>query len=239
MQFTSTSVGADTYLWDFGDGSPTSTDQNPIHTYTTAGPFTVTLTASNLGTCNKTNTTTAIITVFDTPTASATFAPDPPVTNTPTVFNNLSLNAIRYKWLFGDGDSTLTNSLISVSHQYNVTGSFNALLIAYNQAGCSDTFPMTVRALIEPALDIPNAFTPMSNDVNSVVMVKGFGIVKLKFTIWNRWGQKVFETSNRNQGWDGKVKGVVQPMDVYAYTLEAEYFDGKKLSRKGDITLIR
>ncbi|MBL0153489.1 MAG: PKD domain-containing protein [Chitinophagaceae bacterium] len=239
VQFTSTSVGADTYLWDFGDGSPTSTDQNPIHTYTTAGPFTVTLTASNLGTCNKTNTTTAVITVFDTPTASATFAPDPPVTNTPTVFNNLSLNAIRYKWLFGDGDSTLTNSLISVSHQYNATGSFNALLIAYNQAGCTDTFPMTVRALIEPALDVPNAFTPMSNDVNSVVMVKGFGIVKLKFTIWNRWGQKVFETSNRNQGWDGKVKGVVQPMDVYAYTLEAEYFDGKKLSRKGDITLIR
>jgi gliding motility-associated-like protein len=57
--------------------------------------------------------------------------------------------------------------------------------------------------------------------------------------IWNRWGQKVFESADINSGWDGKFKGVVQPMDVYAYTLDVEFFDGTKVNKKGDITLIR
>jgi gliding motility-associated-like protein len=98
---------------------------------------------------------------------------------------------------------------------------------------------MPVEALILPLVDVPNAFTPNSNDINSKVLVKGFGIAKMKFVIWNRWGQKVFETTNRLQGWDGKVNNVVQPMDVYAYTLDVEFFDGKKTTMKGDITLIR
>ena len=61
----------------------------------------------------------------------------------------------------------------------------------------------------------------------------------MKFTIYNRWGQKVFQTENRKVGWDGKYNGVVQPMDVYVYTLEVEFVDGTKASKKGDITLIR
>jgi gliding motility-associated-like protein len=237
-QFTSTSSGAETYLWNFGDGN-TSTDEDPVHTYNTAGPFVVTLTVFNPGSCNGQDVTTFNITVFDTPTALATFSPDPPVSNTPTNFTNLSSNAVRYKWLFGDGDSTETNTLQSVTHQYNASGTFTALLIAYNQAGCTDTFPMQVRSIIETVVDVPNAFTPLTNDENSIVFVRGFGIAKMQFTIWNRWGQKVFETNNRLQGWDGKVKGVVQPMDVYAYTLSLEFFDGQKLTKKGDITLIR
>jgi gliding motility-associated-like protein len=98
---------------------------------------------------------------------------------------------------------------------------------------------MPVSTIVVPALDVPNAFTPNSNDVNSKIFVRGFGIAKMRFTIWNRWGQKVFETGNRFEGWDGRVKGVVQPMDVYAYTLDVEFFDGTKTTRKGDITLIR
>jgi gliding motility-associated-like protein len=96
-----------------------------------------------------------------------------------------------------------------------------------------------VQAVVEPALDVPNAFTPLSGNQNSIVYARGFAIGKMKFIIWNRWGQKVFETENRKQGWDGKYKGVVQPMDVYAYTLEVEFTDGTKASKKGDITLIR
>ncbi|MGB3007788.1 MAG: PKD domain-containing protein, partial [Chitinophagaceae bacterium] len=202
VQFTSTSSGADTYLWEFGDGN-SSTDANPIHTYNSAQTFTVTLTVFNPGSCNKQDVTTYTIIVYDTPTAQATYAPDPPQVNTPTSFTNLSLGAVRYKWLFGDGDSALTNSLIGVNHQYVATGTFNALLIAYNLAGCADTFPMTVRTLIEPVVDVPNAFTPQSKDENSIVYVRGFGISKMQFIIWNRWGQKVFETNNQKIGWDG------------------------------------
>lgn len=238
VQFTSNSTGAETYLWDFGDGF-NSTDENPVHTFTTAGPFVVTLTAFNAGSCNRQDTKTLNITVFDSPVALAGFSPDPPLVNTATVFTNSSLNAVQYKWFFGDGDSLLTNTLQSVTHQYNATGTYLAQLIAYNQAGCTDTFPMTVRAIIEPVVGVPNAFTPQSRDENSVVYVRGFGIAKMLFTIWNRWGQKVFETNNQQVGWDGKLKGVLQPMDVYTYTLSVEFSDGQKVTKKGDITLIR
>jgi gliding motility-associated-like protein len=96
-----------------------------------------------------------------------------------------------------------------------------------------------VRALVVAGVDVPNAFTPLKGGINSIVYVKGFGIVKMRFIIWNRWGQKVFETNDRNIGWDGKYRGVIQPMDVYAYTLDVEFFDGTKTTKKGDITLIR
>jgi gliding motility-associated-like protein len=198
------------------------------------------LVANDPNTCNKTDTFRYTIIVYDKPTANFSYTPVAPVVNTPNVFTNLSsANAVSFKWIFGDGDSLVTTSRANVTHQYNSTGTFNACLVAFNQLGCTDTLCMDVSTLIVPALDVTNAFTPNSGDVNSIVMVKGFGISKMKFIIWNRWGQKVFETANRLQGWDGRVKGVVQPMDVYAYTLEVEFFDGTKASRKGDITLIR
>jgi gliding motility-associated-like protein len=166
------------------------------------------------------------------------FTPVAPLANSPVTFNNLSSpDAIRFKWKFGDGDSLLTASRLPVQHQYNATGTFTACLTAYNQIGCDSTYCLPVRAVIIPVVDVPNAFTPLTNDDNSVVFVRGFA--KMQFTIYNRWGQKVFETNNRFQGWNGKVKGVVQPMDVYAYTLSVEFFDGQKTTKKGDLTLIR
>lgn len=239
----SASENAVAWSWDFGDpGSPdnTSTLENPTHLYQNPGTYTIHLTASNPGTCNLTHDTTFTITVYRDPIPDFSWGPDPPLVNTPTVFTNLSSpDAVRFKWVFGDGDSVLTNSRAPVSHQYNATGTYNACLTAYNTAGCDSTLCRPVRALIDPLIDVPNAFTPLSGDENSVVYVRGFGIGKMTFTIWNRWGQKVFETNSRFQGWDGKVKGVVQPMDVYVYTLTVEFTDGKKATKKGDLTLIR
>ena len=238
-QFTNTSIAGQTFIWNFGDGG-TSTDTDPVHIYNTPGTYTITLIAIDPNTCNGADTTTAPLTVYPVPLAEFSFAPDPPTENTPTTFNNLaSMDATNFKWLFGDGDSLITNSRLPVQHQYNATGTFNACLIAMNPAGCPDTACHDVRALIAIAVDVPNAFTPQKGDVNSKVFVRGFGIVKMRFIIWNRWGQKVFETNDRNVGWDGKYRGVLQPMDVYAYTLDVEFFDGTKTTKKGDITLIR
>ena len=168
------------------------------------------------------------------------FVPDPPIENSPAIFTNLSSpDAVNFKWLFGDGDSLLTTSRLAVTHQYNKTGTFTACLVAYNAAGCADSSCQSVRAIVAALVDLPNAFTPNSGDINSKIFVKGFGIIKMKFIIWNRWGQKVFESNDKSNGWDGKYRGVIQPMDVYAYTLEVEFFDGTKTTKKGDITLIR
>jgi gliding motility-associated-like protein len=242
--FNNTSVGGISFEWNFGDPASgadnTSTAANPTHDYAVPGTYVITLVANDPNTCNKTDTTRFTIVVYDKPTANFSYTPLTPQVNTPNVFTNLSsANAVRFKWIFGDGDTLATVSRADVTHQYNSTGTFNACLVAFNALGCTDTLCMPVSTLIEPALDVPNAFTPNSGDVNSIVMVRGFGIAKMKFAIYNRWGQKVFETGNRLQGWDGRVKGTVQPMDVYAYILEVEFFDGTKASRKGDITLIR
>ena len=242
--FTNTSIGGQTFQWDFGDPASgadnTSTLANPTHFYANPGPYTIRLTANDPNTCNKTDDTTFTINVSDRPTANFSYTPVTPVENTPNIFTNLSsANAVSFKWLFGDGDSLVTTSRGNVEHQYNSTNKFTVHLIAYNSVGCPDTATQEVTTLVVPALDVPNAFTPNSNDVNSIVMVRGFGIAKMRFMIWNRWGQKVFESANRFDGWNGRVKGVVQPMDVYAYTLDVEFFDGTKTTRKGDITLIR
>ena len=133
----------------------------------------------------------------------------------------------------------VTNSRAIIEHEYNATGVFNACLIAINAAGCADTVCKEVTTLIEPALDVPNAFTPLSGDVNSKIFVRGFGFAKMKFTIWARWGEKVFETNDKRIGWDGRYKGKLLPMDVYAYTVDVEFSDGTKATKKGDITLIR
>lgn len=237
--FNNTSVGGSQFNWDFGDGS-SSTDVSPTHFYPAAGTYVVKLTAIDSATCNKIDTKTFSITVYDNPVADFTAAPQPPTVNTPISFTNLaSADAVSFKWLFGDGDSLVTTSRDIIQHEYNKTSVYKACLIAINPAGCADTACKQVTTLIEPALDVPNAFTPLSGDVNSKVFVRGFGFAKMKFTIWARWGQKIFETTDKHMGWDGRYNGKLLPMDVYAYTVDVEFTDGTKATKKGDITLIR
>jgi gliding motility-associated-like protein len=237
--FDNTTDAGQTYLWDFGDGT-TSTDFEPVHQYTAIGTYTIKLLAFNPNTCNGVDSAFFTIQVFDAPIPDFSYTPVAPIENTPHLFTNLSSpDAVRFKWVWGDGDSLLTTSRAPVEHQFNSTGIFNVCLTAYNAADCDSTICRPVEAIIVPVVDVPTAFTPNSGDNNSIVYVRGFGIGKMQFIIWNRWGQKVFETNNRFQGWDGKVKGVVQPMDVYAYTLNIEFTDGTKTTKKGDITLIR
>ena len=237
--FNNTSLAAQTYLWNFGDGN-TSTVASPSYTYNTAGTYTVTLIANNSNTCNLSDTTRFLIQVLDAPLANFSYAPTVVQPNTPHTFTNqASADAVRFKWVFGDGDSLLTTSRAPVVHQYRSSGTFSACLTAYNSLDCPRTSCRSVQANVIPAVDIPNAFTPLSGDINSVLKVRGFGISKLKLEIWNRWGQKVFESIDQEQGWNGTYQGVVQPMDVYMYTLSIEFFDGNKIIKKGDITLIR
>jgi gliding motility-associated-like protein len=236
--FNNTSMAGQQFFWDFGDNT-TSTDDSPVHPYPNPGQYTVRLVVIDSGTCNIIDSASKTITVSPRPTAAFTDAPIPPLVNTPTVFTNNSINAVHYKWLFGDGDTAARNNADTVVHQYRSTGAFQACLIAFNQFECTDTSCHPVNALINPLLDLPNAFTPGRFGQNSYFKVQGFGIASMILRIYNRWGQVVFETNNPDIGWDGTYRGVPQPMDVYAYTLEAVYFDGTKTTRKGDITLIR
>ncbi len=61
----------------------------------------------------------------------------------------------------------------------------------------------------------------------------------MTWRIYNRWGEKVFETNDRTQGWDGTYKGSLQPKEVYHYVLSVKYIDNTKHEKKGDITLLK
>ncbi len=236
--FDNTSIAGQQFYWDFGDGSQ-STDFSPTHLYPNTGTYLVTLIVVDSSTCNITDTSNFTLSVDIKPQAGFEVSPIPPVVNKPSVFTNTSVGATHFKWIFGDGDSVLKTSMDTVVHQYQKTGQFQACLIAFNDVGCTDTVCHAVDAIVSPLLDVPTAFTPGRFGENGIVRVQAFGINSIVFKIYNRWGQKVFETNNVNQGWDGTYNGVIQPMDVYAYTLEAVFFDGTRTQKKGDITLIR
>ena len=75
--------------------------------------------------------------------------------------------------------------------------------------------------------------------MNDKIYVRGYGIAKMEWQIYNRWGTLVFVSSSPSNGWDGKYNGQLQPQDVYHYTLTIEFSDKSKVTDSGDITLLR
>ncbi|HRO42131.1 MAG TPA: gliding motility-associated C-terminal domain-containing protein [Flavipsychrobacter sp.] len=110
---------------------------------------------------------------------------------------------------------------------------------ATTEAGCSIIDSINVIVKNETILDAPNAFTPGSapNDILKIVK-RGSATLK-SFRVFNRWGAKVFETTNIDEGWDGRLNGQPQPMGVYVYMIEAVTKSGKTFVKQGNVTLIR
>ena len=233
--FTNNSLGGLSFSWDFGDGS-SSTDDNPTHLYSNVGTYTIKLRAFDSTSCNKVDSATFTITVSPIPVASFSYNPKPSQENTYTNFVNESIGATRYTWNFGDGDTSVE---VNPTHIFPATATYNVCLNAANDAGCSDDTCINVQSLIRPLVDVPSAFTPGKFGVNGRISVVGFGISAMHWSIYNRWGQKVFESNNIKSSWDGTFKGKIQPLDVYAYTLDVTFTDGTKYRKTGDITLLR
>jgi gliding motility-associated-like protein len=109
--------------------------------------------------------------------------------------------------------------------------------------GCSNTDTVTVVVEVviceEPEIFVPNAFTPNGDQNNDRVFVRGNTIRELVFRIYNRWGEKVFETNDPAIGWDGTYEGKVATPAVYVYYLDAICFDNQRFFKKGNISLIR
>lgn len=91
----------------------------------------------------------------------------------------------------------------------------------------------------EPYVFVPKGFTPNNDGMNDQLFVRGNYIEEIHFIIFNRWGEKVFETKDLNEGWDGKVNGELVPPDVFGYYVELKCFGGEEFLLKGNVTLIR
>jgi len=91
----------------------------------------------------------------------------------------------------------------------------------------------------EPFVYIPNAFSPNGDGENDVLLVYGDMIYNILLRIYNRWGELVFETTERSGAWDGTYNGTPLEPDVYDYYLQVDCIDGTQNIMKGNITLMR
>ncbi len=235
FRVTNRSVNVLTYLWSFGDGK-TSILASPAHKYDTIGKYKVRLIVTNPATCNKIDSQSTEISLKPSPTAAFTYTPLVPVTNEPHKFTNQSQGAISYSWTFGDGSGSAETH---PEHTYKRTGDYTVCLVAMNKEGCTDTVCKTVTADVKPLADIPTAFSPNGDGNNEILYVRGYGIETVNLRIFNRWGEKVFETNQEEKGWDGTFKGKPQEMEAYGFVLNVTFVDGTTFYKKGNVTLLR
>jgi gliding motility-associated-like protein len=105
--------------------------------------------------------------------------------------------------------------------------------------GCSDSACVVVDVDIKCGeLFVPNAFSPNNDNENDILFVMGNCVTNLNFAVFDRWGEKVFESSDQANGWDGTMKGKRLDSAVFVYYLTATV-DGKEVKKHGNITLIK
>jgi gliding motility-associated-like protein len=112
------------------------------------------------------------------------------------------------------------------------------LVINYNGV-CSVSDTVSVKVYSTHQIYVPNAFTPNGDGVNDVYQVFPIGAKYISLRIFNRWGERVFESLDVAKGWDGKYKGTLQPPGVYVYLVDVTFNDGYTAHDKGSVTLIR
>jgi hypothetical protein len=109
----------------------------------------------------------------------------------------------------------------------------------FNSTGCFDMDTINVQIFQTlPDIFVPNAFIPGSR--NNELRPKAVGISTLDyFRVFNRWGQVVFQTTQFNKGWDGRLNGIAQANGTYVWMVSGTDYTGKKVIKKGTATLIR
>jgi gliding motility-associated-like protein len=233
IDVSNNSANAVSYAWHV-NGKEVSTASTLGKKFDTAGSYKIKLLAYNPTSCNKVDSTEKTIIVHPAPTAD--FAISTAQLNEPFIFTNKSVGADLYNWNFGDGEGSQESDPI---HMYRKTGSYTTCLIASNKFGCSDTICRTSDAKVQPAADIPNAFSPNGDGNNDILFVKGAAVESMNVKVFNRWGEKVFESNDMKIGWDGTYKGKEQEMEAYAYVLNVTFIDGTTFYKKGNVTLLR
>ncbi len=86
---------------------------------------------------------------------------------------------------------------------------------------------------------VPDAFSPNGDFHNDVLYVRGDCIVQLDFNVFDRWGNKVFESFDISHGWDGSYHGLPMNVSTYVWYLKATLNDGTTVDKKGNVTLVR
>ncbi len=148
-------------------------------------------------------------------------------------------NGYSYQWTNVDilDDGTIYNPVASPLQ----TTTFDVFVV--DDIGCNDTASVTVHLKTffceEPYIFVPNAFTPDGDGTNDIFYVRGNAIDEFYLAVYNRWGEKVFESNDLNSGWDGTYKGKKLPPDVFGYYVQLRCLNQEEFFKKGNVTLIR
>ena len=144
--------------------------------------------------------------------------------------------ALQYMW---NTDPTLNNSSLTnpiASPQLTTT----YIVVGTDTNGCKNTGKIEVVVGLDfNRFYLPNAFTPNGDNKNDCFGIQRFGSAQnVYFIIYSRWGEKVFETNNINNCWDGKYKGIPVEPGNYVYYISAKTACGD-IVKKGNVLLIR
>ena len=173
--------------------------------------------------------------VNPTPSVVATKTNDIDCANLTSQLN--ASGAASYSWIPGTNltDPNISNPVARLTS----TAHFVVEGTGANGCSASDTITVLVTKTGQNAFNVPNAFTPNNDKINDCFGIRQWGNLILQdFSIYNRWGQKVFETTNASDCWDGTFQGEKQPSGGYVYIIKATTLCGN-VSRKGTLLLIR
>lgn len=223
--------------WNFGDNT-TSTERNPSHPYLQTGTYTIKLVVDASDGCKDSITKT--ISIHTSPHAQFNISPTTSYPDKLISFTDQSSGSSTVEswlWNFGDGN---TGNQQSANHSYTSAGKYTVILIVKDSNNCRDTLKRQVaiyNRYFPP--NVPTAFSPNGDGNNDVLYVYGGSFDKIDFSVYNNWGQLLFDSTDKTKGWNGTYNGKKQPEGVYIWTIKATTYKGDTKKLKGNITLMR
>ena len=154
----------------------------------------------------------------------------------PITFQNTTSGGDTYQWFFGDGHSS---TQVHPNNTYDNPGTYTVTLIATNDIGCKDTVQKPITIEEEYWVYIPNTFTPDGNIVNNYFEISTINIKQIEVSIYNRWGQMIYNSTNLRDKWDGTYKDYMVPDGTYTYKVHFVSTSGVEDTLLGHINVLR
>ena len=232
---SSSSLGSmiNSLSWDFGNGIQSNNETVSL-SYNLVGDYDVSLfVETDIGCYDSIIKTVSIL---GNPEANFMYNPFTVSTLDPEfTFTNTSITGLPFLWEFGDSSSSTIESPL---HTYENPGIYDVLLIVEDLNDCMDSTIQQVIVYYEFVLYLPSAFTPNNDGDNDAFCPKGLRMEKYKsyeLSIYNQWGDRIFETNDINECWDGANC----PSDVYNWLIIITDELGKLRKQNGLVTLIK
>lgn len=237
-------------IWKFSNGSRIEGCNPPGVCFLVAGVYNTSVTVTDINGCVDSSNATAFIHVDPSPKADFDFSPiNPSVFESLVSFddNSIGFNSpiTQWQWNFGDRFSSVTDNEsndINPSHDYTKEGNYNVSLTVTNSFGCTSEIIKEIAVSNDLTLFIPNTFTPSKKDgLNDFWCLQGSGFLPETYnlTIYDRWGNVIFKTTDFYNCWDGAIKGGIQAeQGIYIYKLLLKDYKNQSKELVGHINLL-